>query len=66
MFISFLATLRQRRALQGSMGALLRRSDEHLLEDIGLTRHDIATMIASPVRAPLGHSAILSAAAAYA
>lgn len=66
MFIHFLTALRQRSALRSSMGALLRRSDERLLADIGLTRHDVLKMIESPAGSPLGRSAILSAAAAYA
>lgn len=66
MFINFLATLRQRHAVRSSMGSLLRRSDEHLLDDIGLSRHDVLMMIEAPAHSPLGRSAILSAAAAYA
>lgn len=66
MFISFLTHLRQRNALQSSMGSLLRRSDEHLLDDIGLSRHDVLMMIEAPAGSPLGRSAIFSAAAAYA
>ncbi len=66
MFTQFLATLRQRSALQSSMTSLLRRADEHLLDDIGLTRHDIVSMIDAPARFPLGRSAILSGVAVYA
>jgi uncharacterized protein YjiS (DUF1127 family) len=41
-----LATLRQRHALRQSIGSLLRRSDDHLLEDIGLTRCEVQSLIA--------------------
>lgn len=66
MFTEFLATLRQRHALRQSVGALLRRADDHLLDDIGLTRCDIERLIDAPQAAPLGRSAILSQAASFA
>ncbi|MEO5614527.1 MAG: DUF1127 domain-containing protein [Cypionkella sp.] len=47
MIRSILATLRQRHALRQSIGSLLRRADDHLLEDIGLTRCEAQALIAS-------------------
>ena len=46
MIRSTLATLRQRHALRQSIGSLLRRADDHLLEDIGLTRCEVQALIA--------------------
>jgi len=46
MIRSILATLRQRHALRKSIGSLLRRADDHLLEDIGLTRCEVQSLIA--------------------
>ncbi len=45
MFHSILANLRQRRALRQSVNGLLRRADDHLLEDIGLTRNEVRALI---------------------
>ena len=45
MFHSILATLRQRHALRQSINGLLRRADDHLLEDIGLTRNEVRALI---------------------
>ena len=51
MIRNFLATLRQRHALRQSIGSLLRRADDHLLEDIGLTRCEVQSLIAGSARA---------------
>ena len=45
MIRSILANLRQRRALRQSVNGLLRRADDHLLEDIGLTRNEVRALI---------------------
>ena len=47
MFITLIRNFRQRRMVQRSMGQLLSRADDHLLDDIGLTRHDLETLIHS-------------------
>ena len=47
-----LATLRQRHALRQSIGGLLRRADDHLLEDIGLTRNELRALIAASAAPP--------------
>ncbi len=66
MFTQFLATLRQRHALRQSVGTLLRRADEHLLDDIGLTRDEISRMIDAPAQTSLGRIGLLTKAAAFA
>jgi hypothetical protein len=43
-----LTTLRRRTALHRSLGPLLARKDDHLLDDIGLTRHDVRCLLQSP------------------
>ncbi|GLS85648.1 hypothetical protein GCM10010873_06210 [Cypionkella aquatica] len=45
-----LANLRQRHALRQSISGLLRRADDHLLEDIGLTRAEVQALIAAPLQ----------------
>lgn len=45
MIRSILTTLRQRHALRQSINGLLRRADDHLLEDIGLTRNEVRALI---------------------
>jgi len=47
MFHSILATLRQRHALRQSITDLLARADDHLLEDIGLTRGEVRALISA-------------------
>lgn len=51
MIRNILATLRQRHALRQSIGSLLRRADDHLLEDIGLTRCEVQALIAGSAAA---------------
>ena len=48
MFLSLFRTLRQRHALQQTLGALQRRADDRLLDDIGLIRDDLRTLISNP------------------
>jgi uncharacterized protein YjiS (DUF1127 family) len=48
MLKSLFAQLRQRMALRASIGGLLARHDDHLLEDIGLTRHGAEMILLSP------------------
>ena len=59
MIRNILATLRQRHALRQSIGSLLRRADDHLLEDIGLTRSEVQALIAgsAPAQPKSGHFA---------
>lgn len=45
MIRSILANLRQRHALRQSVTGLLRRADDHLLEDIGLTRAEMQSLL---------------------
>jgi uncharacterized protein YjiS (DUF1127 family) len=45
MFMTLIQNFRQRRMVQQSMGQMLSRADDHLLEDIGLTRHDLEALI---------------------
>ena len=47
MIRSILANLRQRHALRQSVNGLLRRADDHLLEDIGLTRAEMESLLAA-------------------
>lgn len=47
MIRSILATLRQHHALRQSINSLLRRADDHLLEDIGLTRNEVRALIST-------------------
>ncbi|MES2436050.1 MAG: hypothetical protein V4586_19730 [Pseudomonadota bacterium] len=49
MIRSILATLRQQYALRQSINGLLHRADDHLLEDIGLTRNEVRALIAPTV-----------------
>ncbi|MDB5661002.1 MAG: hypothetical protein JWS10_3617 [Cypionkella sp.] len=51
MIRNILATLRQRHALRQSIASLLRRADDHLLEDIGLTRCEVRALIAGSAAA---------------
>lgn len=51
MIRSILASLRQQYALRQSINGLLRRADDHLLEDIGLTRTEVRALI-TPSAAP--------------
>ena len=59
MIRNILATLRQRHALRQSIGSLLRRADDHLLEDIGLTRNEVRALIAgsAPAQPKFGNFA---------
>ena len=45
MFITLIQNFVQRRLAQHAMGDMLRRADDHLLDDIGLTRQDLAALI---------------------
>ncbi len=61
MFTSLFARFRQRREMIRSLDGLLMRADDHLLEDIGLSRHDVRVMrqeapglLALPSAAPGG------------
>ena len=45
MFITLIQNFRQRRMVQRSMGQMLSRADDHLLDDIGLTRQDLEALI---------------------
>ena len=45
MFMTLIQNFRQRRMVQRSMGQLLSRADDHLLDDIGLTRQDLESLI---------------------
>lgn len=45
MFMTLIRNFRQRRMVQRSMGQMLRRADDRLLDDIGLTRHDLEALI---------------------
>lgn len=65
MFHTLIARLRQRHELRRSIGGLLRRADNHLLDDIGLSRDELALLIAGS-SAPLGRSAVLTAASVFA
>lgn len=49
MFQTLFARYRQRKALEKSLGWLLRRADDRYLDDIGLTRHDVERMLRHPV-----------------
>jgi len=58
MFLSFIQTLRQQYQLKQTLVALQRRADDRLLEDIGLTRDDLNTLMSSPPPArPKRHAA---------
>jgi uncharacterized protein YjiS (DUF1127 family) len=48
MLKSLLSTLRLRIQLRRSLGPLLARKDDHLLDDIGLTRHEAERLLQSP------------------
>ena len=56
MLKSLFAQLRQRLALRASIGGLLARYDDHLLEDIGLTRHGAEMILRAPPPADLPQS----------
>lgn len=43
-------TLRQRWMRHQSLGLLLARHDSHLLDDIGLSRHDVARILQAPAQ----------------
>jgi uncharacterized protein YjiS (DUF1127 family) len=46
MILSLYRSIVRRYLLQQSLGALLRRADDHLLDDIGLTREDVRLLLA--------------------
>lgn len=48
MFLSLFQTLRQRYQLRQTFAALQNRADDRLLDDIGLTRDDLATLLDTP------------------
>lgn len=48
MFITLIQKFRQRLLVRQSMGRLLAREDTHLLDDIGLSRHDVEMLMADP------------------
>ena len=48
MISTLFQTLRQQLLIRQSLGRLLARDDTHLLDDIGLTRHDAARLITDP------------------
>lgn len=52
MILSLVQKFRTRRQLAGSIGPLLRRADDHLLEDIGLTRAEADALLRDPPLAP--------------
>jgi uncharacterized protein YjiS (DUF1127 family) len=52
MLKSLLSTLQLRLQLRRSLAPLLARKDDHLLDDIGLTRHEVERLIASATPAP--------------
>jgi len=45
MILSLIRKLHQRRQRMQSIGGLLLRADDHLLDDIGLTRDDLHDML---------------------
>jgi uncharacterized protein YjiS (DUF1127 family) len=48
LVLTLIRDLAARRQLRQSLGPVLARPDDHLLDDIGLTRHDAARLIANP------------------
>ncbi|MEO8243423.1 MAG: hypothetical protein ABI832_14045 [bacterium] len=48
MILSLVRKFRARQRLQGSMGWLLRREDNHLLDDIGMTRAELGDLLRDP------------------
>jgi uncharacterized protein YjiS (DUF1127 family) len=48
MFLSLFQTLRQQYQLKQTLVALQRRADDRLLDDIGLTRDDLMTLMQTP------------------
>jgi uncharacterized protein YjiS (DUF1127 family) len=46
LFLTLIRRVQARRHLRQSMGDLLSRSDDHLLEDIGLTRYQAEQLVA--------------------
>ncbi len=52
MLKSLLSTLHLRTQLLRSLGPLLSRYDDHLLEDIGLTRHQAKRLLHSAAAQP--------------
>ncbi|MES2666830.1 MAG: hypothetical protein V4712_12060 [Pseudomonadota bacterium] len=48
VIVSTIAVARKRALVKRSLGPILLREDDHLLRDIGLTRHDVAELIRNP------------------
>ena len=48
MILSFFNSLRQQYQLKQTLGALQARADDRLLDDIGLTRDDLTTLMQNP------------------
>lgn len=51
MILSLIRTFRARRQVQRSIGQLLQRADDHFLDDIGLTRDEVAALLRDPPQA---------------
>ena len=51
MILSLFQTLRQHYQLRRTLGALQNRADDRLLDDIGLTRDDLETLMHNPPKA---------------
>jgi uncharacterized protein YjiS (DUF1127 family) len=69
LFLTLIRRMQVRSHLRRSMGDLLVRSDDHLLADIGLTRHQAERLIADPptdVISPDGPQPMQTAKAAMA
>ena len=48
LFLTLIRQIAARRQVQQSLGPVLARADDHLLDDIGLTRHAAERLIADP------------------
>ncbi len=48
MFQFVFRKFRARQQVQGSMGWMLQRADDHLLEDIGMTRAELTALLRDP------------------
>ncbi len=60
---SLIRLIRAQAQVRRSLGAVLLRDDDHLLGDIGLTRHTAARLIRDPLTGtdPFGHQVRMSA-----
>ena len=48
LILTLIRRIAARRQMQQSLGPVLARADDHLLDDIGLTRHAATRLIANP------------------